>query len=188
MTAPILLDIDAGVATLTLNRPASLNALSFDMMAALSETTGQLARRKDLRVVVVAGAGEHFMAGGDLKDFAGQLHLSPESRLASFRATIEQHINPAIEALVSLPVPVVARVQGACAGFGLSLALACDLVLAADNAYFTTAYASIALSGDGGVSWLLPRIVGRHKAYELLLLAERFDAAAALRRRCGSAS
>ena len=181
MTAPILLDIDAGVARLTLNRPASLNALSFDMMAALSETTGQLARRKDLRVVVVAGAGEHFMAGGDLKDFAGQLHLSPESRLASFRATIEQHINPAIEALANLPVPVIARVQGACAGFGLSLALACDLVLAADSAYFTTAYASIALSGDGGVSWLLPRIVGRHKAFELLLLAERFDAAEAQR-------
>ena len=89
MTSPVLLDVVDGVATLTLNRPDALNALSFEMMEALSEATAQLSRRDDLRVVVVTGAGNHFMAGGDLKDFAGQLHLSPESRIATFRATIE---------------------------------------------------------------------------------------------------
>ena len=181
MSSTILLDVADGVATLTLNRPAALNALSFEMMGALSEATSRLAHRDDLRVVVIRGAGEHFMAGGDLKDFAGQLHLSPESRIASFRATIEQDINRSVEALAALRVPVIGRVHGACAGFGLSLALGCDMVLAADTAYFTTAYGSIALSGDGGVSWFLPRIVGRHKAFELLLMAERFDAAEALR-------
>ena len=103
------------------------------------------------------------------------------ARIASFRATIEQDINRSVEALAGLRVPVIGRVHGACAGFGLSLALGCDMVLAADTAYFTTAYGSIALSGDGGVSWFLPRIVGRHKAFELLLMAERFDAAEALR-------
>ena len=181
MTSPILLDVADGVATLTLNRPKALNALSFEMMHALSDATAKLARRDDLRVVVVQGAGDHFMAGGDLKDFASQLHLSPESRMATFRATIEQHVNRSVEAFANLRVPVIGRVHGACAGYGLSLALGCDMVVAADNAYFTTAYASIGLSGDGGVSWLLPRIVGRHKAFELLLLADRFDASEALR-------
>ncbi len=181
MTSPILLDVANGVATLTLNRPKALNALSFEMMHALSDITARLAHRDDLRVVVIQGAGDHFMAGGDLKDFAGQLHLSPESRIASFRATIEQHINRSVETLAELRVPVIGRVHGACAGFGLSLALGCDMVVAADNAYFTTAYASIALSGDGGVSWFLPRIVGRHKAFELLLMADRFDATEAQR-------
>lgn len=181
MTSPILLDVIDGVATLTLNRPASLNALSVDMMKALAEATAKLSRRDDLRVVLIVGAGEHFMAGGDLKDFASHLHLSPESRLATFRAMIELYINQSVEALAAVPVPVIARVQGACAGFGLSLALGCDLVVAADSAYFTSAYASIGLSGDGGVSWFLPRIVGRHKAFELLLLADRFDAAEAQR-------
>ena len=181
MTSPILLQVTDGVANLTLNRPEALNALSFEMMRALSDATAQLARRDDLRVVVIAGAGEHFMAGGDLKDFATQLHLSPESRIASFRATIEQYINRSIENLAELRVPVIARVHGACAGFGLSLALGCDMVVAAESACFTTAYSSIGLSGDAGVSWFLPRIVGRHKAFELLLLADRFDAAEALR-------
>ena len=181
MTSPVLLDVTDGVATLTLNRPAALNALSVDMMKALADATARLSHRDDLRVVVVAGAGEHFMAGGDLKDFAAHLHLSPESRLATFRAMVEQYINQSVEALQALPVPVVAQVRGACAGFGLSLVLGCDLVVAADSAYFTTAYASIALSGDGGVSWLAPRSLGRRKAFELLLLADRFDAAEALR-------
>lgn len=181
MTSPILLDVVDGIATLTLNRPASLNALSVDMMKALAEATAALTRRDDLRVVLIVGAGEHFMAGGDLKDFSTYQHLSPESRIATFRAMIELYINQSVEALAALPVPVIARVQGACAGFGLSLALGCDLVVAADSAYFTTAYASIGLSGDGGVSWFLPRIVGRHKAFELLLLADRFDAAEAQR-------
>jgi 2-(1,2-epoxy-1,2-dihydrophenyl)acetyl-CoA isomerase len=121
------------------------------------------------------------MAGGDLKDFATRLPLSADSRRAEFRALIERYINPSVLALQNLPVPVVACVQGACAGFGLSLILGCDLVLAAEDAYFTTAYSSIALSGDGGVSWFLPRLVGTRKAFELLLLAERFDAAEAQR-------
>lgn len=181
MTSPVLLTVADGVATLTLNRPDALNALSVDMMKALAQATAELSRRNDLRAVVVAGAGNHFMAGGDLRDFAAHLHLSPESRLVNFRALIEQYINPSVNALQALPVPVIARVHGACAGFGLSLVLGCDLVVAAEDAYFTTAYSSIALSGDGGVSWLLPRMLGRRRAFELLLLADRFDAAEAAR-------
>ena len=181
MAGTVLLEVADGVATLTLNRPQALNALSVEMMEDLAETTRALAGRSDFTVVVIKGAGEHFMAGGDLKDFARQLPLAPEARLAAFQAMIVQHINPTVEVLQGLSQPIVACVRGACAGFGLSLMAACDLVIAADNAKFTTAYSAIALSGDGGASYFLPRIVGARKAAELLLLAERFDAAEALR-------
>ncbi|MBX3679291.1 enoyl-CoA hydratase/isomerase family protein [Cognatazoarcus halotolerans] len=181
MANTALLEITDGVATLTLNRPAALNALSVEMMQDLNAAARTLVARKDVAVVVIAGAGEHFMAGGDLKDFAAHLHLSPEARLVTFKAMIEQWINPTVEILQGLPQPVVAKVRGACAGFGLSLMMGCDLVVAADSSVFTTAYSSIALSGDGGVSYLLPRIVGARKAAELLLLADRFDAAEATR-------
>lgn len=181
MTGTVLLDITDGVATLTLNRPDALNALSVEMMQDLSAAVRELAVRKDFSVVVIVGAGDHFMAGGDLKDFSRNLHLSPEARRVTFRAMIEQYINPTVEHLQRLDQPVIAKIRGACAGFGLSLMLGCDLVLCAENAVFTTAYASIGLSGDGGASYFLPRIVGQRKAAELLLLAERFDAAEALR-------
>ena len=109
MTSPVLLDVADGVATLTLNRPLALNALSFDMMHALADATSRLVHLDGLRVVVIRGAGEHFMAGGDLKDFAGQLNLSPESRIASFRATIEQYINQSRKLNVSTGAPPAAK-------------------------------------------------------------------------------
>lgn len=176
MTAMVNLEYDQDVALLTLNRPQALNALCVDMMRELADAVECIARRNDLRAVLLQGAGEHFMAGGDLKEFARQLSLPAPQREALFHELITRYINPSVRHLAQLSVPVVARVQGACAGFGLSLVLGCDLVLAAETAYFTTAYSAIALSGDGGVSWFLPRLVGRRKAFELLLLAERFDA------------
>ncbi len=181
MAGTVLLEVADGVATLTLNRPDALNALSVEMMQDLAAAVRGLAARQDVAVVVVTGAGEHFMAGGDLKDFARNLHLSPEARQAAFRAMIVQYINPTVELLQNLQQPVIACVRGACAGFGLSLMAGCDLAVCADDARFTTAYAAIALSGDGGASYFLPRIVGRRKATELLLLADRFDAGEALR-------
>ena len=181
MANTVLLDVENRVATLTLNRPAQLNALSIEMMEDLLIAARRLRDLKDIDVVVIAGAGDHFMAGGDLKDFATQFHLGPQARMVAFRAIIEKHINPAVEILQNLQQPVIAKVRGACAGFGLSLMLGCDLALCADSAKFTTAYSSIGLSADGGMSWFLPRIVGRRKAAELLLLGDRFDAAEAFR-------
>ncbi|NMG48762.1 enoyl-CoA hydratase [Azoarcus communis] len=181
MAGTVLTDVANGVATLTLNRPAQLNALSVEMMQDLAAAVRALAARKDYAVVVIEGEGDHFMAGGDLKDFATHLHLSAEARRATFRAMIEQHINPTVEVLQRLDQPVIAKVRGACAGFGLSLMLGCDFAIAASNTVFTTAYAAIALSGDGGASYFLPRIVGRRKAAELLLLGDRFDAAEGVR-------
>lgn len=175
------LDVADGVATLTLNRPDQLNALSLEMMEDLAAATRALKAREDVQVVVVTGAGAHFMAGGDINDFARQLGQSPQARLATFKAMIAQHINPTVETLQSLHQPVIAKVRGACAGFGLSLMLGCDLAIAADDAVFTTAYAAIGLSADGGMSYFLPRLVGRRKALEMLLLADRFKADEALR-------
>ena len=114
-------------------------------------------------------------------DFARHFHLSPQARLVEFRAMIERLINPTVEILQGLDQPVVAKVRGACAGFGLSLMLGCDLAVCADSAKFTTAYSAIGLPADGGMSYLLPRVVGRRKAIELLLLGDRFDAAEAVR-------
>lgn len=181
MANTVLLDVSNRVATLTLNRPAQLNALSMEMMEDLLVAVRRLRDLRDVDIVVITGAGDHFMAGGDLKDFATQFHLAPQARMVMFRAIVEKHVNPAVEILQSLHQPVIAKVRGACAGFGLSLMLGCDLALCADSAKFTTAYSSIGLPADGGMTYLLPRVVGSRKAMELLLLAERFDAAEALR-------
>ena len=179
MSSPLLLVRDGPVATLTLNRPEQLNTLDFALMDALIAAAAEIAADTTLRVVVLRGAGKHFMAGGDLKTFAGELAKPPAQRNADFQALINR-LHSAIEALHRMPHPVVCGVQGAVAGFGLSLMNASDLVIAADSAYFASAYRNIALTADGGGSWSLPRIVGMRRAMEIMLLAERFDAAQAL--------
>lgn len=179
MNDTVLLSRDGPIATLTLNRPNALNALDYAMVDALVARTAEVAADDSVHVVVLCGAGRHFMAGGDIKTFAGQLGETPAVRKAGFQRMVES-IHVAIECLHRMPHPVVGRVHGAVAGFGLSLMNACDLVLAADDAYFASAYRQIALTPDGGGSWSLPRIVGLRKAMEILLLGERFGAADAL--------
>ena len=180
MSDPLLVERDGLVATLTLNRPHALNALDPPMMDALVRETAAIARDERVRCVVVRGAGNHFMAGGDLRHFAGSFDRAPEERRREFYRLIGR-LHAAIETLHRMPQPVVASVHGAVAGFGLSLMCACDLALAADSAYFTAAYRHIGLTPDGGLSYALPRIVGAKKAMEILLLGERFGADEALR-------
>jgi 2-(1,2-epoxy-1,2-dihydrophenyl)acetyl-CoA isomerase len=170
--------VQDNIATLTLNRPESLNALNLAMIDDLRATTAQAAFDPAVRAVIVCGAGDHFMAGGDLKWFREQLALPPKERQPRFEETIAA-VHASILNLKSMNKPVVAAVQGAVAGFGLSLMLAADLALAADNAYFTLAYSNIALSPDGGATWSLPRQVGLKQAMEIALLGDRFDAARA---------
>jgi 2-(1,2-epoxy-1,2-dihydrophenyl)acetyl-CoA isomerase len=179
MNDTVLLTRDGTVATLTLNRPSALNALDNAMVDALIARTSEVAADDALRVVVVQGAGKHFMAGGDIRTFATHLDEPPARRRDGFRRMVER-LHAAIECLHRMPHPVVGRVHGAVAGFGLSLMNACDLVVAADDAYFASAYRQIALTPDGGGSWSLPRIVGVRKAMEIFLLGERFGAADAL--------
>jgi 2-(1,2-epoxy-1,2-dihydrophenyl)acetyl-CoA isomerase len=174
-----LLERTGVIATLTLNRPEALNALDFALMDALVAAAADVAADDTLRVVVLRSAGKHFMAGGDLRTFAGELAKAPAQRSADFRNTIGR-LHSAIEHFHRMPHPVVAAVRGAVAGFGLSLTNACDLVVAAEDAYFATAYRNIGLTPDGGGSWSLPRLVGTRRALELFLLGERFDAQRAL--------
>lgn len=180
MNDSLLLEVRDGVATLTLNRPDSLNALDADMKEAMGEAIPRLANDETVRCVVIRGAGAHFMAGGDLKGFHGFMDQPPEARHAHFRETIHK-LHPNIVALRTMPKPVVASVRGAAAGFGLSLVMAADLAIAADDAFFTLAYCRIGTSPDGGGSYHLPRIVGLRKAMEIALLGDRFDAATAHR-------
>jgi 2-(1,2-epoxy-1,2-dihydrophenyl)acetyl-CoA isomerase len=175
MSSPVLLAREGAIATLTLNRPDALNALDFAMIDALIAHTSAIAADDAIRVVVIAGAGKHFMAGGDIRVFAQSLAQSKAARTAALERLIER-VHAAIETLARMPQPVIARVHGAVAGFGLSLANACDLVFASDDAYFASAYLQIAVTPDGGGTYWLPRIVGARKAAEIMMLGERFGA------------
>ena len=179
MNDTVLFTRDGPVATLTLNRPNDLNVLNDAMVDALVAHTTAIAGDDSLRVVVLRGAGRHFMAGGDIRSFAARLGEAPAVRSEGFARMIGR-LHAAIEHLHRMPHPVVGRVHGAVAGFGLSLMNACDLVVAADDAYFASAYRQIAVTPDGGGTWSLPRLVGVRKAMEIFLLGERFGAAEAL--------
>src|SRR5438876_613896 len=180
MSATLDVERSGRIATVTLNRPTALNALDFEMMEALVASMAALAGDESLRVIVVRGAGAHFMAGGDVRAFAQYLGDPPQARQAHFGRSIER-LHAAIELVQRMPHVVIARIQGAVAGFGLSLVCACDLAIAAEDAYFTSAYRQLALTPDGGLTFALPRIVGLRKAIEILLLSERLDAAEASR-------
>ena len=164
-----------GVATFTLNRPQSLNSLDEAMTKAFVPAIQQIAADASIRVVIIQGAGDHFMAGGDIKGFAATLETSGAERQVHFRNMIH-YLHGGIELMQRMPIITVAKVRGACAGFGMSLAIGCDLTIASDDAYFTTAYKAIVLTPDGGQSYFLPRLVGVKKAMELTLLSERIKA------------
>ncbi len=180
MNDTVLTELSKGVATVTLNRPQALNALSDDMIEALLDIMPRLEADPAVRCVVLQGAGDHFMAGGDVKGFHRRLDEAPETLRRHFEAKIHR-LHPVVVTMRRMPKPIVAAVQGACAGFGLSFMLAADLALAAEDAYFTLAYCRIGTSPDGGSSYHLPRIVGLRKAMEIALLGDRFDAATAER-------
>ena len=180
MNTTVQLDRDGAIATLTLNRPESLNALDSEMIDALIAHSAALSADDGIRCVVIRGAGRHFMAGGDIRSFNARLGSAPADRRRDLTHMVE-HMHVAIENLQRMPHPVLASVHGAVAGFGLSLMCACDLAIAAASSYFTSAYRHLGLTPDGGASYTLPRLVGLKKAMEIILLGDRFDAAEALR-------
>ncbi|HUC67820.1 MAG TPA: enoyl-CoA hydratase [Stellaceae bacterium] len=178
MAEPVLSEVKDGIGTIIFNRPEALNALSTDMTEGLIEATGRFERDPAVRCVVLRGAGEHFMAGGDIKGF----HKSLTEDRAGHVARLEMRVVKAHQTIYHLrrmAKPVLVSVQGAAAGFGLSMILAADLAIASDDAYFTLAYRHIGLSADGGATYFLPRIVGERRALEIALLGERFTAARA---------
>lgn len=178
MTDDLITAIDGAVATCTFNRPQRLNALSPAMIEGMRDFFLEVERNEKVRCLVLKGTGDHFMAGGDLKQFGEILALPPEERRAHFEAEVH-HLHLALMRLARMPKPVIASVRGAAAGFGMSMTVACDLVIAAEGAQFALAYVNIATSPDGGATYSLPRIVGLRRAKELAFLGDRIDAAQA---------
>jgi 2-(1,2-epoxy-1,2-dihydrophenyl)acetyl-CoA isomerase len=168
----------AGVATVELNRPQALNAwnqqLGHDLLAVLR----RVGQTPDARAVVIAGAGRAFSSGADLKDFSGG-ELTPDGRPDVYK-TLTERYHPIMRAVRELPLPVVAAVNGPAVGIGCSLALCCDLVLAAQSAYFLLAFVNIGLVPDGGSSLFVPTRVGMARATEMAMLGERIPAEQAL--------
>jgi len=169
--------IDEGICTITVNRPDVLNALDRDMATSLASATRAAKANTAVRAVVICGAGDHFMAGGDLRTFSGWLSEIPDrsERRDRFESVVHE-VHPTILAITGMPKPVIASVRGAVAGFGLSLMMACDLAVAADDAVFTLAYCHIGTSPDGSSTYTLPRAVGTKRAFEIACLGDRFSA------------
>ncbi|MBC7727341.1 MAG: enoyl-CoA hydratase [Microbacteriaceae bacterium] len=167
MTQDLLETIEGGIATLTMTRPEARNALTREMMLALSEALPRLANDAAVRLVVLTGTGAAFCSGGDVKGFAknaagAAVTMSFDHKVTDLRARMDVS-----RWLHEMPKPTLAVIPGPAAGAGLSLALACDMRIAAGNAKFTTAFAKIGLSGDFGGSYFLNHLVGAAKAREM---------------------
>jgi len=172
----ILVDISENIATVTLNRPEKLNALSGEMMEGLVPVIEGLAEEKAVRCVVVTGAGRGFCAGGDIAGMASGETLPSENPVARLRRLEETS-----RLLHEMPKPTIAMVNGPAAGAGLSIALACDIRIAGESARFGTAFVRIGFSGDFGGTWMLQRLVGPAKARELYFTGDLIDAGEAER-------
>jgi 2-(1,2-epoxy-1,2-dihydrophenyl)acetyl-CoA isomerase len=156
-----------GVVTITLDRPAKKNAINAAMWNELSAVVAEIARNSADRVVVITGAGGEFCSGADL----GEPSAGEEHHLSRLR-----RVGDLCLAIARLPQPTIAKVRGVAVGAGLNLALVCDLVVAAEGSRFSEIFAKRGLSLDFGGSWILPRLVGMHRAKELALLAHIIDA------------
>lgn len=166
--------IDNGVLAVTLNRPDSLNSLTAPMLNTFAATLERAAADPRVRVVRIGGTGRGFSSGAGISE---EDHANPGT--AGTPADVLDAANRCIRAIVNLPQPAVAVVQGAAAGVGASLALACDVVLASEKAFFMLAFTKIGLMPDGGASALIAAAVGRIRAMRMALLAERISAAEA---------
>jgi len=169
--ATIEYQVAGAIARLTLNRPDRLNAFNAEMHGELRDALGRVAG-DGARVLVLTGAGRGFCAGQDLGDRA----VAWDGERADLGQSIERNYRPLILALRALPLPVIAAVNGVAAGAGASLALACDIVVAARSASFVQAFSRLGLVPDSGSTWFLPRLVGQARALGLAMLADRLPA------------
>lgn len=176
---PVLITDAGAVRTLTLNRPEAFNSLNLATKEALLDAVREAAADPGVRAIVLTGTGRGFCVGQDLTEFTsgGQ---GPAATPEELFSTVAEHYAPIVTALAQAPKPVLAAVNGAAAGAGMSLALAADLRLAGRRATFTTAFTAIGLTPDTGMSWFLPRLVGPTKAAELLFISPTLSAEQAL--------
>jgi 2-(1,2-epoxy-1,2-dihydrophenyl)acetyl-CoA isomerase len=174
--ATVLVDVEAatGVATVTLNRPDALNSLTVPMKRELLAAFRRLDREASVRAVILTGAGRAFCAGQDLRE-----RLEPDA--APLGEEVRERYNPIVRAMRGSPKPIVGAINGVAAGAGASLALACDIRIAAEGASFALAFGRVGLVPDSGATWFLPRLVGDARAAEMALLNEPVSAADAAR-------
>lgn len=184
MSDTVLIERDGAVATITLNRPESLNSMDKDLLDSLAAAGHELADDGDVRCVIITGAGRAFCAGGDVKGMASRPERQPGtpsggatlvSNPSNLRA--QEEIS---RLLYEMPKPTIAAVNGVAVGAGMSVALSADLRIVSEQARFGTAFARVGFSGDFGGTWLLQRLVGPARAKELYLLGEMITAQRAL--------
>ena len=178
MTAPPKLrcEIRNGVGLLTLCDPTTLNAASIDMLIELQRAFEAFVAEDSVRSIMITAEGKGFCSGASMTPEAAKARGTFKGPLPG----LIKHCNPLLNSIRKAPKPIVAAVNGVAAGFGVSLALACDIIIAADTAYFLLAFRRIGMVPDGGASWLLPRLIGKARTMELLLLGEKLPAQTAL--------
>ena len=174
--ADLELNIAGGVATMTMNRPDARNALSMDMRAQMDDICHQIEFDDAVRCVVLEGAGDHFMAGGDIKNMHEYLDSHDRAETQAYFLRRIHALHTIMFSMRRMPKPIVAKVRGAAAGAGVSLAAACDLVIASESAFFTLAYCNIGTTPDGSSSFHLPRAIGIKRTLEMTLLGDRYTA------------
>jgi enoyl-CoA hydratase/carnithine racemase len=172
MTASLKSRSQGATLVLTISNPEHRNALGPELYAAGVEALNVAESSPDVRSVVITGEGSHFCAGGNLQRLLGNRQQPPEVQAQSIDG-----LHNWIETIRAFPKPVIAAVEGSCAGAGFSLALACDFIVAANNAVFVMAYSNVGLSPDGGGSWSMARMLPRATAMQLLMAGERVGAA-----------
>ena len=170
----VLCERNGAVARLVLNRPDAFNAMNLELTRALLRQTESLVDDPSVRAIIVTGNGKAFSAGGDLRSFAGAEDVS------KLLLDITHGLHGAIERLAACNAPVIAAVNGVAAGAGMSLAAACDLVVAAESATFTMAYTGAGLTPDGSSTYFLPRLIGMRRTQELMITNRRLSAQEAL--------
>ena len=173
---PVLLARDGAVAIITLNRPAAGNTVNLPLTRALEAIVDEVAADAAVRCVVLTGAGKLFCGGGDIGAFA-----DAGAHASDFLRELATALHRSVRKLAEMAKPLVTLVNGPAAGAGLSLAIGGDVVLAAAQAHFTAAYGSVGLTPDGGMSWLLPRLVGLRAAQDIILTNRRIGAEEAAR-------
>ncbi len=170
----IEIKIENSIAWVTLNRPDVFNSFNKEMALLLQDTLDNCAKDSSVRSIVITGNGKAFCAGQDLKEVT-----SPELN-PGFRKILEEHYNPIIQKIRTIEKPIIAAVNGVAAGAGANIALACDIVVAAEHASFIQAFSKIGLVPDSGGTFILPRLIGFQKASALMMLGDKVTAAQAL--------
>lgn len=168
-------DMSDGVGWITLDQPQSMNALHVAMASELRETLGRVKDDSQVRVLVLTGSGRGFCAGGDVAAFHENLDEAHK-----YIRELVLRFHSAIATMLDLKIPVIGGINGVVAGAGMGLCMATDLAIAAESARFTMAYTGIGAAPDGGTTFFLPRLVGAHRAMEMMLTNRRIDAAEAL--------